>query len=156
VGILNWRDLLATWKDRLAEPRRRRAREATETWRLGVLQTLISEVLEPDEPWQQGTALSFLQSPPVRLTHAVRVDLFLPEIPLAIDVLGPEARGHYRDAQGHLTLFQWQELMEELAWKRQRLARYRCPYLTVDDDEAVDSASLRERIRTLTGTYPNR
>ncbi len=143
--------MLSLWR-LLVSLSRLPARRRVQAWQAGVVTTLVTEVF-PKSPYQYDAALSFLQEKldpkdPVRLT------LFFPDYPLAIDLIGPDLAPDYREARPYQEEEQWREALARLAWKRSRLDRYRCPYLLLRSTEPLDPVNLRERVRSLLGRYP--
>lgn len=112
---------------------------------------LLQFALPPHTPYQYDPALSFLQPPGRPLGQAVRVTLFLPELPLAVDLLGPEADPRFDRVWLFLGRPAWERVQADLAWKRRQLERYRCPYLVLTPNDPVDLTFLAERVRLLAG-----
>jgi hypothetical protein len=135
------------------EWQRKRKREKLEKWRLEVVHRLIFDVLPAATPYQYDTALSFLQSSsfPINLADPVRITLFLPEYPLAIDLLAADDRPDFELAQRYLSQKEWTHRQERLSRKIHDLEEYRCPYLVIRDNEPVDTHSLKERVRSVSG-----
>lgn len=115
--------------------------------------TLVSEVISDETPYQYDAALSFLQPDPFDPRHPVRISLFLPDVPLAIDLLGMEAWPHYAEAAPYIAFGRWAELQVEIATKRRIFSRYSCTYLPIYQGEPCDASSLKERMREILGFY---
>lgn len=122
--------------------------------RTEVISTLLEHVFPVDVPFYYDAAFSFLQPGLLDISSPVRVDLFLPDYPLAIDVLGPESYSDYRDARKYISQQPWMNNQERLSLKRKKLLQYRCPYLIIWDYEATDPISLSEAVKTILGFYP--
>jgi hypothetical protein len=123
-------------------------------WRCRVAETLVADVFAPGTPFQYETALSFLQPETFVAADPIRVALFLPEWPLAIDLLGPDTSNSFATAAPFIERPRWEIEQERLALKQRVFAQYNCPYLQLWNDEAVDPFSLAERIKNLTGAPP--
>jgi hypothetical protein len=136
-----------------ADWRYRRRRHPYLQRRQTILTTLLHQVIPSGTPYQFDVALSFLQPGQIDPTDPVRLALFLHTAPLAIDVLGPESRPAFAQAERLLSRPDWERRQRQLAFKRQALGAYGCPYLVIWDDEPVDPVSLTERIRALRGSY---
>lgn len=128
-------------------------RSAIENRRLDILHTLLREVFPQGTPYQYDVAPSFLQRE-LDLTHPIRVSLVLPQLPLIIDVMGPEASPLFAQAEPYTTRVAWEALQEELLRKRQLIQRYGCPYLVVHYFDTATSLALKERVSTLLGRNP--
>jgi hypothetical protein len=136
----------------IKEWQRKRERETVEKWRLEVVHRLIFDVFPPATPYQYDPALSFLQSGfPINLADPVRVTLFLPEYPLALDLLGSDDRPDFAVAHRYYSHTEWSRRQERFSRKIHDLAEYRCPYLVIRDNEPVDIHSLKERVRSVSG-----
>jgi hypothetical protein len=118
---------------------------------------LLREVFPERTPFQYDTALSFLQpsaAAPLDPADPVRLTLFFPRLPLAIDVLGPEAHREWEEARDWTTRDAWERLQERRAQTEQLLSRYRVPYLLLTTHDPLDPANLRQRVRECLGRYP--
>jgi hypothetical protein len=115
-----------------------------------VLATLLQ--ILPDDPYQYRTAPSFLQpSGALDPLHPVTLDLFFSTRPLAVRIGTRADRAEYPGAQRFIRRACWEAGQAELAWIRERLGRYGCPYLFITADEPLDLASLTARVRMLVG-----
>jgi hypothetical protein len=135
----------------LQEWRRHRAMRPWLARRRVVLETIL-QLVPSGTPYWYDAALSFLQPGEIDFHHPARVDLFFhdPEsFHLAVDVLGPDSRPHYRDAKPFISRKQWEIRRAQLEYRAWVLGEYHSPYLVVTDDEAVDPVSLASRIRIL-------
>lgn len=119
-----------------------------------VITSLLEHVFPDEVPFYYDVAFSFLQPGLLDVINPIRVDLFLPDYPLAIDVLGPESYSDYRDARKYISQQSWLNNQEQLSLKRKKLLQYRCPYLIIWDYEAADPTSLSEAVKTILGFYP--
>jgi hypothetical protein len=133
------------------EWKRKKKRREVYKWKEGVIQTLIDLVRPKAPPFYLDSAFSFLQGDSLHPLDPIRLTLFFPDYPLAIDVLGPELRPAYPEAAPYISHSRWQLEQERQAHKSLILDRYRCPYLVIRDTEPVDSSSLKERIKVLVG-----
>ncbi|HYT45655.1 MAG TPA: hypothetical protein VEP90_25240, partial [Methylomirabilota bacterium] len=87
---------------------------------------------------------------PIKLIHSpVRLTLFLPDFPLAIDVVGADGRPNYFDSKRYISRSGWDLLQSELSIKTEKLELYKCPYLIIRDYDPVDISSIRERVKAL-------
>jgi hypothetical protein len=129
-----------------------RQRDGVDQWKEDVFRTLLKSVIPSSEPFYYDAAFSFLQSGDrSELQHPVRITLFFPNYPLAIDIVGADGRSKYNEAQRYLTHSDWSNLQAEIANKAERLSRHRCPYLVINDYDPVDTSNLRDRVRSATG-----
>jgi hypothetical protein len=133
--------------------------------RYEVMERILFWIFPLDTPYLLDAGFSFLQPQPgspeelrvpigFQLRHPIRLDLLLPDYPLAIDVLDPRDRSHFDRASSFISRFDWEWRQREMAEKVVGLTRYRVPYLQIQDDDPVDEASLMERIRALIGKPP--
>lgn len=137
--------------ERFREWKRQKKRREVCEWKKGVIRTLIDLVRPTAPPFYYDSAFSFLQGDTLQPDDPVRVTLFFPDYPLAIDVLGPELRPSYPEAAPYISRERWQLEQERQAHKTLTFDKYRCPYLTIRDTEPTDPSSLKERIRVLVG-----
>lgn len=141
---------LLQWIRRLFLGAARRRREETRVWKSTVLQTLLTEVVDPEIPYVRDALFSWLITGEDGPKHLRRLDLFLPEVPLAVDVLGPEYSEDWELARPFVPDRKvWEALQEDLTLRRQRMQGYGCPYLEIRHSEAVSAAALHERTRRL-------
>lgn len=147
---------------RQAQAREAARREAA-VWRLSVVETLVSDVLQPGVPYVYDAVFSWLQTDPSVLplprgatdAPAFRLTLFLPEVPLALDVLGPEYSERYEDAASYVdSRAEWEALQHQFQERRARLQQVGCPYLFIRYSDPVAAPILKERIRLLTDRRP--
>lgn len=126
--------------------------DAPTLWRRQVLERLVSDVFAAS-PYYHDAAFSFLQETfdPVA---PLRIDLFYPDYPLAIDVLPLSDSVDFREAAPYTTKAAWDIRQQQLALKRERLEARRCPYWAIRHYDAVDTPNLKERVRVLLGLYP--
>lgn len=118
-------------------------------WKMGILYEIVRSIIPVDEPYYYDSAFSFLQKED--LLNPVRIDLFLPNFPLAIDIVGREGRPNFLEAQKYISREDWDLLQSNLSFKLERMSAYRCPYLVIRDHDPTDSYSLRDKLRSLTG-----
>jgi hypothetical protein len=128
---------------------RQRARRRIAVWHQTVLETFVRDVFRPDVPFVLDAAFSWLFDRRTELSTPRRLDLFLPEVPLAIDILGPEYAETWPDAEEYVEREEWEALQAAQARRRQIMKHHRCPYLEVRHGELVNVSSLKERISIL-------
>lgn len=131
-----------------------RRQRALQPWieRRGVVLKTILELAPAGTPYWYDAALSFLQTGELDLVSPARLDLFFHDpdtFHLAVDVLGPESRPHYREAARFISRSRWEQRRSQIEYRAWMLAQFHCPYLVVTDDESVDVVSLASRLRLL-------
>ena len=116
------------------------------------LHTLLESIIPSGVPYQYDVVPSFLQENPSDLRHPIRLTLLLPDVPLAIDLLGQESAETYPEARRYCSFDMWRRNRSGLAFKTLRLREYFCPYLILRlDQDPLDLYSIRENIRRITG-----
>jgi hypothetical protein len=130
---------------------RNRQRDGIDTWKQEVLHRLLSKVIPSDEPYHYDVAFSFLQKDRTLLTQPVRVTLFFPNYPLAVDLVGADGRLNYLESRHYIRKPDWDALQANVAMKAERLSLHRCPYLIIRDIDPIDAFSLRDRFKSHTG-----
>ena len=119
---------------------------------------LLREVFPERTPFQYDTALSFLQpataDAPLDPADPVRVTLFFPKLPLALDIVGPDRHPDWAEAREWTDREAWQRDQERRARVEQLLSRYRIPYLVLTTHEPLDPVNLRQRVRERLGRNP--
>ena len=131
----------------------KRRRRTFETWRSKIIKLLLEEILPENAPYQYDTVLSFLQVEGFDPIRPIRLDLLLPDYPLAIDFVGPQHNPSYGIASHYISKAEWEKLQQEAAIKQQMFASYGCPYMTLPSDEATDARSISEKIKAVIGHY---
>ncbi len=132
--------------------RRNRKRFGIDSWKQGIVDRLLNDVFPPHVPYYYDSAFSFLQRSRNFTRSAIRVTLFFPNYPLAIDVVGIDGRENYLEASPYISKDGWETLQADLALKRTELSKRRCPYLLITDTEPADVDTLRSNVKILTGT----
>lgn len=128
---------------------RKKKREEERDWRALAINTLILAVLPKGTPYYYDTAFSFLQKNVVHLDDSIRVDLFIPDLDLFIDMILPSQDTDYRTARPYISRKDWEVVRERLAAKCSTLEKYYCRHLLIYHFESIDPHSLKERIRHL-------
>lgn len=142
------------WFEKYRISRNRRV-DKVDLWIRETVVCLLEVVIPKDEPFYYDSAFSFLQYQDKELSsldllnNPIRLTLFLPDFPLAIDVVGAGGRANYLDSAKYISRKDWDSLQSGLSIKTERLALYQCPYLIIRDSDPVDVSSLRERVKAL-------
>lgn len=130
---------------------RNRKRDKVDSWKNKVLSILFDQIIPTDEPFYYDSAFSFLQRDRKVLDNPIRVCLFLPTFPLAIDIVGADGHPNYTESKPYITRGDWEELQSDLSMKAQAFGKYHCPYLIIRDVDPIDAYNLKDRVRSLTG-----
>lgn len=125
--------------------------KSADRWREEILAILLGAVIPSGMPYLLDCAFSFLQLDPLDLSDPIRVDLYLPDLPLFIDLLPPGYSSDYREARKYLSRSDWEEMQRRLAWKETRLKKYRVPYLRIYSQDSSYPLVLSRRIQEITG-----
>lgn len=136
--------------------RRRRDKAGIDRWRKDIIAALITHVIPDNVPFYYDTAFSFLQKERSKLDQPIRVDLFFPNYPLAIDIVGKDGRANYNESESFITKSDWDAKQAELSIKHRRFTEVRCPYLIIRDFEPTDLDSLKEKVKSMAGRNLNR
>lgn len=129
-----------------------RRQAGLDAWYQGTTERLLSSVISPLVPYYYDSAFSFLQRERGKVDRPVRLRLFLPSYPLAIDLIGIEGRTNYAESADYIGRRDWEGLMADTSHKRLRLSAYDCPYWIIRDTDATDLDSLRYVFKSLTGS----
>jgi hypothetical protein len=134
-------------KRRIAQNRKR---DGIDAWTQKVIKILLG-LIPADEPFYYDSVFSFLQRDRTDVTKVIRVTLFFPNYPLAVDLVSTEGRANYLEARPYINRQDWEDLQANLAMKADKLSQHRCPYLLIRDIDPIDAYSLRDRVKALTG-----
>ena len=130
--------------------KRNRRKDKVEEWEMEVIETILTKILPESEPFYYDSSFSFLQPSRYNVRNPIRVSIFLPTYPLAIDVIGAYGRKDFSESNKYITRDEWDTIQFELAWKSSRLLLHKCPYLVIRDTDPVDVINLKNSISNLT------
>lgn len=116
-------------------------------WRVAVLDRLVA--LLPEAPYILEGRYSWLPGPE---GTCLGLDLLFPELPLAVDVLGPHY-GSWETAREFVDRETWEALQASQSTKEVALQRVvSLPYLRITPEDPVDPNSLRLRLQRVLGS----